>query len=150
MITIIYISDSSKHFQSAIDEYKKRFWKLVILQQIKPSKKGSKEQIIQEDTQNINKILEKKKDNFNIMMSLSWKQLDTIWFKDLIQKNHNIWKNINFVIWWAFGLDEDKLKNIDYKLNLSKLTFPHGLALLVLMEQIYRAFQIMNWRNYHY
>ena len=84
MITIIYIYDSSKHFQSAIDEYKKRVWKLVVLQQIETFKKGSKQQIIQEDTQNINKILEKKKDNFNIMMFLSWKQLDTIWFKDLI------------------------------------------------------------------
>ena len=54
------------------------------------------------------------------------------------------------MIWWVFGLDEDKLENIGYKLNLSELTFPHGLALLVLMEQIYRAFQIMNRRNYYY
>jgi len=150
MIKIIYISDSSKHFQTAIDEYKKRFWKLVVLQQVKPSKKGSSNQIIQEDTQNINKILQKYKNDFNIMMSLFGKQLDTIWFKDLIQENYDKWKNINFVIWWAFWLDEDKLENIDFKLNLSKLTFPHGLALLVLMEQIYRSFQIINWRNYHY
>ena len=150
MIKIIYISDSSKHFQNAIDEYKKRFWKLVVLQQIKPSKKSSKEQIIQEDTQNINKILQKYKNNFNIIMSLSGKQLDTMWFKNLIQENYDKWKNINFIIWWAFGLDEDKLENINYKLNLSKLTFPHWLALLVLMEQIYRSFQIINWRNYHY
>jgi len=150
MINIIYIADSSKHFEQAIKEYEKRLSKNIKLVKIKPTKNWEKNQIIQKDTENINKFLKKQKDSFNIMMSLDWEQLDTLSFSSFLEKKLDRWTVINFIIGWAFGLDESKLQNIDYKLNLSKLTFPHSLALLVLLEQIYRSYQIIQGRSYHY
>ena len=150
MIKIIYISDSNKHFQIAIDEYIKRFWKTIILERVKPTKNWTIQQIIKKDTENINKFLSKQKNSFNILLSLNWQWLNTIQFKNLIQQKINRWENINFIIWWAFWLNENKIENIHYKLSLSKLTFPHWLALLILLEQIYRSFQIIQEKKYHY
>jgi 23S rRNA (pseudouridine1915-N3)-methyltransferase len=94
--------------------------------------------------------LEKRKDDFNILLSLSWNSIDTIQFKDILKKKLDMWININFIIWWAFGLNEADVLNVDYKLHLSKMTFPHAMALLILLEQIYRSIQLINGRQYHY
>jgi 23S rRNA pseudoU1915 N3-methylase RlmH len=69
MINIVFVSDSSKHFQTAIDEYKKRLD--IKLFQIKPTKHTNSQKVIEKDTENINKFLEKRKDDFNILLSLS-------------------------------------------------------------------------------
>jgi len=150
MFQIIYIADSSKHFEEAIKEYEKRLSKKIKLVKLKPNKNWDKKKIIQKDTENINKILLKQKNKFNVMLSLDWKQFDTIDFTKMLEEKIDKGIDINFIIWWAFWLDEDKLENIHYKLQLSKLTFPHSLALLVLLEQIYRCLQIIKWRSYHY
>jgi len=150
MISIIYVADSSKHFDPAIKEYEKRLSKKIKLIKLKPNKNWDKRQIISKDTENVNKILKKEKDSFNVMLSLKWKQLDTLEFSSFLWNKIDRGIKVNFIIWWAFGLDEEKLENINYKLNLSKLTFPHSLALLILLEQIYRVFQIINGRTYHY
>ena len=117
---------------------------------VKPSKNGYRKQIIQKDTENINKLLKKQTNTFNIMLSLQWEQLDTIQFSKFLESKIDKGINVNFIIWGAFWLDEDKLDNIHYKIQLSKLTFPHSLALVIILEQIYRAKQIISWRNYHY
>jgi len=56
---------------------------------------------------------------------------------------------ITFIIGGSDGLHED-IKNIsNYKLSFSKMTFPHGLFRLILLEQIYRSFKILNNETYH-
>lgn len=150
MIKIYIVWDSFKHFQTPIDEYLKRFWKKVKIIKIKPSKSWTKEQIIEKDTKNLNKILQKSQD-FNVLLSLNWTQFSSeeIAYK-IISKNLNLWKPISFFIWWAFWLDEEKLVNVDLKISLWKITLPHWLALLILLEQIYRSFQILEGKDYHY
>ncbi len=57
--------------------------------------------------------------------------------------------NIVFVIGSSFGLS-DEIKNIsDFKFSMSEMTFPHQMARIMLLEQIYRAFQISNGGKYH-
>ena len=63
-----------------------------------------------------------------------------------IQENH---KNLVFLIGGANGHHDKTKKNSNYLLSLSKLTFPHSLARLILIEQIYRANSILNNHPYH-
>ena len=150
MIKIYIVWDSFKHFESAIKEYEKRLWKQISIIKVKPSKKWTTAQIIEKDTENINKLLNKEKNSYNILLSLNGKELDSLELAKLIKSKINHWININFIIWWAFWLKEENLKNIHFKLKLWKITLPHALALLVLIEQIYRSFQINQNKNYHY
>ncbi len=59
-------------------------------------------------------------------------------------------RNIVFAVGGPFGLSGDVLARADYKLSLSRLTFTHEMARLILLEQIYRAFTIIQGRTYHY
>ncbi len=59
-------------------------------------------------------------------------------------------RNIVFVVGGPFGLSDEMLARADYQLSLSKLTFTHEMARLILMEQVYRAFTIIQGRTYHY
>ena len=59
------------------------------------------------------------------------------------------YSNITFIIGGSLGLSDEVLKRADYKLSFSKMTFPHKLMRVILMEQIYRAFRIINNHPYH-
>lgn len=58
-------------------------------------------------------------------------------------------KEITFVIGGSFGLDETITKRSDYALSFSKFTFPHQLMFLILCEQVFRAYTIINNKQYH-
>ena len=57
--------------------------------------------------------------------------------------------SISFVIGGSYGLSDELKKRVNTSITLSKLTYPHQLARLVLLEQIYRAFKIINNETYH-
>ena len=57
--------------------------------------------------------------------------------------------SIAFVIGGSLGLSESVLKRADYKLSFSRMTFPHQLMQMILLEQIYRSYRIMNHEPYH-
>lgn len=65
------------------------------------------------------------------------------------RKNDSI-KNLVFLIGGAYGLEETVLKRANHKWSLSKLTLPHQLVRLILAEQLYRAFTILNNEKYHH
>lgn len=141
-IKIFCFSDSDKHFDSAINEYKKRVDIEII--NLKPIKWLEYNQTIQKETDEVIKILEKIKWK-KILLSLDWKMLDSMQFSQIFDQD------INFFIGWAYGFDETRLEKLfDLKICFWKLTFPHWLAKLVLLEQIYRANCIKSWKKYHY
>lgn len=145
---ILAVSDWDKHFDSAIKEYQKRLWKGLKIQNIKPTRNWTNEQIILKDTQNIIDILSKNFISYRkVLLSKEWKNLDTDQIFDFCKKNNDI----IFVIWWPYGLNEKLLeKNIDLKLGFGGATLQHGLAKLILLEQIYRITMISQNRSYHY
>ena len=57
--------------------------------------------------------------------------------------------NVAFVIGGSLGLSEQVLSRADEKLSFSKMTFPHQLMRVILLEQIYRSYRIMNHEPYH-
>jgi 23S rRNA (pseudouridine1915-N3)-methyltransferase len=61
----------------------------------------------------------------------------------------NGYSDIQFIIGGSFGLHEDIKKRVNHKLSFSKMTFPHQLMRLILLEQVYRAFKINNHEPYH-
>lgn len=147
-ITILAITDSDKHFASAIAEYTKRLWQQISIQDLKPTKYGTQTQIINKDTQNIISSLENKFSQYHkILLSKEWKILDTLRFKNLCIDQ----SQVVFIIGGPYGLDETKLnKYINNKISFGAITMPHGLAKLVLLEQIYRVETIHIGKKYHY
>jgi len=57
--------------------------------------------------------------------------------------------HISFIIGGSLGLSDEVLKRADYKLSFSKMTFPHQLMRMILLEQIYRAYRIISNQPYH-
>lgn len=149
MIKILTLVDSFKHFEAAIKEYEKRLWKECEIIKLKPEKNGSDEQIISKETDILIQKLEK--DNWiKIVLNPKWKNYSTEEFYDFIEEKKQIHKNIIFIIWWALGIDYNKLKShIDMEINLGKMVLPHSLAILVLIEQIYRVGMIKKGTSYH-
>ena len=149
MHIILNISDSDKHFSTAIEEYQKRLWKDVVFDTLKPFKDNNHQLVIQKETESVIKAIEKKYTNYKkILLAKEWNLLTT----------EELWNQINsqnciFIIWWPYWLDRNELKNkfSDLKeISFWAITMPHWLAKLVLIEQIYRCKTIQMWKSYHY
>jgi len=78
MFTILSISDSDKHREKVVEEYTKRLGKSVKIENIKPSRKGNNQQMIQADTENVIAKLEKFSEYQKILLSKEGKQVDTL------------------------------------------------------------------------
>ncbi len=151
MITLVTISDSDKHFESAINEYTKRLWRWLKVHTIKPSKKSSPSECIQYDTNLIIEYIHNHPDTVIILLTKEWNERSTSQRSSCIQEYINQSRSILYIIWWPYGLDEDKLRSyVHHQLSFWKITMPHGLVKLVLLEQLYRCQQIREGRPYHY
>ena len=140
-------------FRDAILEYSKRlsrFCNLTIteLQDEKIPEKASEkieQEIKEKEGQNI--ISHIKKDSYVIALDLTGKELDSV-----AQKIENLSisnSSITFIIGGSLGLSKQVLNYCNEKLCFSKMTFPHQLIRIFLLEQIYRAFKIANNETYH-
>jgi 23S rRNA (pseudouridine1915-N3)-methyltransferase len=147
---ILHISDSDKHRSEAINEYIKRLWKSISMDTVKPVKNWTQIQIIQKETDLILDKLERKYKNWNkILLSKFEEQYSTKELWKYLWKLGN-WKTV-FIIWWPYGFDEDKLTEAWIRgISFGKITLPHWLAKLILLEQIYRIWTIESGKKYHY
>lgn len=149
MYTIIAIYDSLKHFEVPIKEYQKRAWKDLHIVSLKPSKKGSIEEIKREETKSLVEILSKKK-GYKILLDIGGTEYSTLDFFEFIKKKKQNNGNIIFIIGGVYWYTPELYEYIDFKFSLSPLTFPHNLALLTLLEQLYRIEAIDSGKQYHY
>ncbi len=149
MIKIYIFTDSYKHFESAIWEYQKRLGKNIEIYKLKPIKYGSAKEIIRDETQILREKL-KKVSWYRVILTPKWHQMTTEKFVQLIEQSKNRTQDIIFCIWGAYGLDYELLKDsVDGELSFSQMILPHALALIVLLEQVYRASEIVKGSEYH-
>lgn len=91
-----------------------------------------------------------REDDYVIALAIEGTQLDSVGFSDAIGKLCLAGKSsIIFVIGGSLGLSAQILKRADMTLSFSRMTFPHQLMRVILLEQIYRSFRIMHHEPYH-
>lgn len=144
------------YFRDAITEYSKRLSKYCKLEIIevadeKTPDRASEvvcEQIKEKEAQRLMRHV--REDAYVIALAIEGKQLDSV---ELAQKIDQLGiagkSQIQFVIGGSLGLHESLLKRVDYKLSFSKMTFPHQLMRVILLEQIYRSYRIIAGEPYH-
>ena len=137
-----------------IGKIKEKFYRDAIAEYMKRLSKYNKVEIIELPDSNIKQekeLILKKIDSkdYIITMEIEGKQLTSIELSEMLDKTFLNYSNITFIIGGSDGLD-DEIKNLsNYKLSFSKLTFPHQLFRVFLLEQIYRSFKILNNETYH-
>ena len=146
-----------KYLKLGIDEFKKRLSKYCKLEIIEledekaPENLSDKEMLMIKEKEG-KKILSKIKDNsYVIALAIDGKNLSSS--EELAETINKLGvrgiSNITFVIGGSLGLSDEVLSRADYKLSFSKMTFPHQLMRLILLEQVYRAYRINNGEPYH-
>ena len=146
-ITICCVGKIKEKFYSqAIEEYSKRLSKYCKLE----IKEAADEKTPDSASDTVNRMIKEKEGDRLLSFIKDGKMLDSV---ELSEKIDNLMlsgkSDIVFVIGGSLGLDKRVLDRADYKLSFSKMTFPHQLMRVILLEQIYRSFRIMKNEPYH-
>lgn len=156
-ITLITVGKiKEKYLKDAISEYTKRLSKYCKLEIFEVADEKTPDhasetienQIRSKEGERILKLV--KDDAYVITLEIQGKQLTSEEFADKIETlGIQGISHITFVIGGSIGLGQDVLKRSDYALSFSKMTFPHQLMRVILLEQIYRSYRIINGEPYH-
>lgn len=147
MIKIICVGKiKEKFYKEAIEEYKKRLSKYTRLEIIEVPDESTGN-ILEKEEINILKNIKDK--DYVITMEIEGNYLSSIELANKIDNTLIDNSNITFIIGGSYGLSEKIKRRSNYKLSFSKLTFPHQLFRVILLEQIYRSFKIINNESYH-
>lgn len=145
-----------KYWQDAIKEYSKRLSRFCTLEiiELKESllpnnaSKADEEKVKEEEGKEILRAI--KDGTYVITLEILGKQLSS---EELSSKIEDLGisgkSNIAFVIGGSLGLSKEVSDRSDFKLSFSKMTFPHQMMRVVLLEQIYRSFKIIHHETYH-
>lgn len=148
MIKIICLGNiKEKYLQEAIKEYTKRLNKYTKLEIIELKDEKDSTSGLKKEKENIMKHINSK-DNI-VLLDINGKQLTSEKFAEFINNELTNYSSITFIIGSSNGVD-DEIRNLtDKKISFSLLTFPHQLFRVILLEQIYRSFKILNNESYH-
>ena len=148
LICVGRVKDAS--LKALIDDYQKRIQKYHKLEVIEvkdePIRDNGKEVLDIEASRIMSKI---DKDDYVILLDLHGESLDSVSFANKIDKLFVSYSKITFVIGGSLGLGEEVRKRANYRLKLSDMTFLHQMTRLIILEQIYRCFKILNHETYH-
>ena len=150
MIKIITVgSVKEKYLKEAIEEYLKRLRKYTNVEIVELKDEGfvESQKAILLEGQKIMKNLNLK--DYIITLEIQESQLTSEEFAEKIDKILLENSNITFIIGGSYGISDEVKKQAKFKLSFSKMTFPHQLFRVILLEQIYRAFKINNNESYH-
>lgn len=150
MIKIITIgSIKEKYLKEAIQEYKKRISKYTKLEIIELKDEGlvEEEKAKKLEAEKINRYINER--NYIITLEIEGKEYNSVELAEKIRDIQIQYSDIIFIIGGSYGLDNSIKEKAKLHLSFSKLTFPHQLFRVLLLEQIYRSFKINNNEKYH-
>lgn len=149
MIKIITVGKLKEdYFKDAVSEYLKRLSKYTKIDLIE----------VADENFDIPKTLEKEKDSilkhisnkeYIITLEIEGKELTSTELADKLNNTFIQNSDITFIVGGSYGLHEDIKKMSNYSLSFSKMTFPHQLFRIMLLEQLYRSYKILNNETYH-
>ncbi len=150
MIKILCVGKiKEKFYRDAIEEYMKRLQKYekVKIIECRDYSNFPVEDILKQEAIELEKNITPK--DYVITLEINGNEISSV---DLAQKINNLYlsnSSLVFVIGGSYGLHSSIQNRSNYKLSFSKLTFPHQLFRVLLLEQIYRSFKINNNESYH-
>lgn len=143
MIKILCVGKvKESFFREAIEEYKKRLSKYTKLEIVEVT-----DSTIDKEKELLLKHINEK--DYIITLEIEGNNLSSVELSKKIEDTLMINPNIVFIIGGSYGLHNDIKKLSNLKLSFSKMTFPHQLFRIILLEQIYRSFKIINNETYH-
>lgn len=156
-ISIIAVGKlKERYLKDGISEYAKRLSRFCDLQLAEVADEQAPESLspLQEEQvkkKEADRISDKLKEGaFLIALDVKGGKMSSEGFADTLQACFTAGRsNITFVIGGSLGLDAGLVKKADLSLSLSDMTFPHQLTRLILLEQLFRAFKIINGETYH-
>ena len=156
-ITIFCVGKVKEDFyRKAIAEYEKRLSRYCKLKTVEVSDEKTpdlasqtvEKQIKEKEGERLLKQI--KEDMYVIALTIDGRMTDSVGMSRRIERLGVSGKsNVAFVIGGSLALSEQVLSRADEKLSFSKMTFPHQLMRVILLEQIYRSYRIMNHEPYH-
>lgn len=156
-ITILCVGKiKEKFYQQAIEEYAKRLSRYCKLQIIEvqdektPDRASEKEELQIKKTEAERMLKQLSDQSYTIALAIDGKQYDSVRFANKISQLGVTGKShITFIIGGSLGLDDGLLSRCNEKISFSAMTFPHQLMRVILLEQIYRGYRIINNEPYH-
>ena len=150
MIKILAVGNiKEKYLKEAIEDYKKRIKKYTKIEiiEIKDEIVGEESKRILLEGERIKKYITEK--DYIITLEIEGIQESSESFAEKINKLQIETSNITFIIGGSNGLSKEIKQQAKWHLSISKMTFPHQLFRVILLEQIYRAYKIINNESYH-
>lgn len=151
MIKIIGIGKiKDKNLSNMIDDYQKkinRYHKIEIVEVKDEPIRDNEKDVLDVEASRVLKLIQDQ--DYVILLDLHGKEMDSVSFAKMIDQLFVSRPRIVFVIGGSLGLGEALLKRANDRLKLSEMTFLHGMTRLILIEQIYRSFKILNNETYH-
>ena len=154
-IELFVVGKTNHNYLSpGIEDYLKRINRYIqfsirCISDAKNTKNLSQQQQKNAEGQNILVAIDNS--DYVVLLDEHGKEYKSIEFASLIDKKmQTVAKRLVFVVGGPYGFSEDVYKQTNEKISLSKMTFPHDLIRLIFVEQLYRAFSILNHEPYHH
>ena len=154
-IELFVVGKTNHNYLSpGIEDYLKRINRYIqfsirCISDAKNTKNLSQQQQKNAEGQNILVAIDNS--DYVVLLDEHGKEYKSIEFASLIDKKmQTVAKRLVFVVGGPYGFSEDVYKRANEKISLSKMTFPHDLIRLIFVEQLYRAFSLLNHEPYHH
>ena len=156
-ITILTVGKiKEKFYREAIEEYTKRLGRysrveiIEVADEKTPDRAGEAEEKLIREKEGERLLRYVKDTDYVCALAIQGQQLDSVELSGKLEAlGVGGVSSIVFIIGGSLGLSNQVLMRADYKLSFSRMTFPHQLMRVILLEQIYRSFRIMHGEPYH-